>query len=229
MIVWDAPGPYAVAFTTREGGVSTGPFASLNIGSRDDDPTRVAENRRIACAELGLDADRLAVNRQRHSATVNRARSAARHEDGDALWTDEPNLPMLAMSADCVPIAIATTHGPPTLAVIHAGWRGLAAGIIAETVQALGGRPAAAVVGPAAGPCCYQVGAEVSEQFDSDLTSPDGILDLWQASARALGRAGVDRVDSIDLCTRCNPDQFFSFRRSGAPHGLQGVIGALRA
>lgn len=229
MIVWEAPGPYTVAFTTREGGVSTGPFASLNIGSRDDDPARVAENRRIACAELGLDADRLAVNRQRHTATANRARPGARDEDGDALWTDEPEIPMLAMSADCVPIAIATTDGPPTLAVIHAGWRGLAAGIIAETMQALGGRPAAAVVGPAAGPCCYQVGAEVSEQFDPDLTSPDGILDLWQASARALTRAGVDRVDSIDLCTRCNPDQFFSFRRSGAPHGLQGVIGALRA
>ena len=101
MIVWEAPGPYTVAFTTREGGVSTGPFASLNIGSRDDDPARVAENRRIACAELGLDADRLAVNRQRHTATANRARPGARDEDGDALWTDEPEIPMLAMSADC--------------------------------------------------------------------------------------------------------------------------------
>ena len=73
MIGWDIPG-YVVAFTTREGGVSTAPFASLNLGSRDDDPSRIAENRRIACDELGLDAGRLAVNRQRHSTIVNRAR-----------------------------------------------------------------------------------------------------------------------------------------------------------
>ena len=75
MIRWDAPGPYVVAFTTREGGVSVGPFASLNLGGRGDEPARIAENRRLACKQLGLDADRLAVNRQRHTARVIRARA----------------------------------------------------------------------------------------------------------------------------------------------------------
>ena len=68
MIVWEAPGPYLVAFTTREGGISRGPFRALNLGGRHDEPARVAENRRLACAELALDASRLAVNQQRHTA-----------------------------------------------------------------------------------------------------------------------------------------------------------------
>jgi purine-nucleoside/S-methyl-5'-thioadenosine phosphorylase / adenosine deaminase len=226
MIRWDAPGSYVVAFTTREGGVSTGPFASLNLGSRHDDPERIAENRRLACAELGLDAERLAVNRQRHSPHVNRARAGVRDESGDGLWTDEPGLPLLALSADCVPIAIVATEGRPALAVVHAGWRGLADGVVEATVAALEASETAAVVGPAVGPCCYQVGPEVSERFDDDLTE-DGILDLWSAAERALRRAGVARVERLDLCTRCHPELFFSHRRSGARRGTQGVIGAL--
>jgi len=226
MIRWDAPGPYVVAFTTREGGVSTGSFSSLNLGSRGDDQRRVAENRRLACEELGLDADRLAVNRQRHTIVANRAKAGARDRLGDTLWTDEPGLPMLALTADCVPIAIAATGGPPALSVVHAGWRGLAGGVVESALQALGSPDTAAVVGPSAGPCCYEVGDEVSGLFDSDLTS-GGILDLWQAAERALVRAGVSRVDRVDLCTRCNPDLFFSHRRSGARRGAQGVIGAL--
>ncbi len=225
MIRWDLPG-YTVAFTTRDGGVSTGPFASLNLGSRDDAPSRIAENRRLACEELGLDPARLAVNRQRHSTIVNRARPGVHDVAGDGLWTDEPGLPMLALAADCVPVAIAATEGVPALAVVHAGWRGLAGGVVASAVEALGARTTAAIVGPAVGPCCYEVGPEVSERFDDDLTA-DGVLDLWQATERALRRAGVATVERIDLCTRCNADRFFSYRRTGAPHGAHGVVGAL--
>ena len=226
MIHWQAPGPYVVAFTTRFGGVSEGPYASLNLSARGDDPERVAENRRIACAALGLDAGRLAVNRQRHSPAVHRAEPGVREEPGDGLWSDEPGQPMLALAADCLPIAVATTDGPPRLAVLHAGWRGLAEGVVEAGVRALGAAPTAAVVGPAVGPCCYEVGAEVSARFDPDLTR-NGVLDLWSAAERALRRAGVEAVERVDLCTRCNPELFFSHRRSGPARGAQGVIGAL--
>jgi hypothetical protein len=226
MIEWDAPGPYVVAFTTRVGGVSEGPYASLNLGARGDDPARIAENRAIACGALGLDAARLSVNRQRHSPAVHRAQAGVRNEPGDGQWSDEPGQPMLALAADCVPIAIATTRGQPRLAVLHAGWRGLADGVVEAGVAALGGSPAAAVVGPAVGPCCYEVGPEVSARFDPDLTSR-GILDLWAAAERALRTAGVAFVERVDLCTRCNPELFFSHRRSGPVRGAQGVIGAV--
>jgi purine-nucleoside/S-methyl-5'-thioadenosine phosphorylase / adenosine deaminase len=167
------------------------------------------------------------VNRQRHSPTVHRAVAGRVDEAGDGLWTDEPGLPMLALSADCLPIAIGRADGDaPALAVLHAGWRGLAEGVVEAGMRALGGGPAAAIVGPAVGPCCYEVGPEVSARFDPDLTR-DGILDLWDAAERALRRAGVERVDRVDRCTRCNPELFFSHRRSGPVRGVQGVIGAL--
>jgi YfiH family protein len=226
MIRWEAPGPYIVTFTTRTGGVSDGPFASLNLGGRADDPDRIAENRRLVCHSLGLDASRLAANRQQHSSTSRRAQPGVEDSFGDALWTDEPGLPMLALSADCLPIAVATTDGSPALAVIHAGWRGLAAGIVEAAVGALGGSSMAAAIGPAIGPCCYEVGPEVSELFDPDLTE-GRMLNLWAAAERALNRAGVERVERLGLCTHCNPELFFSYRRDGAPHGVQGVIGAL--
>jgi len=225
VIRWQAPGPYVVAFTTREGGVSTGAFASLNLGTRADDPARIAENRRLACEALGLDHRRLAVNRQRHTARAIRARPGETDQVADALWTDEPGVPMLALSADCVPIAIARTRGEPALAVIHAGWRGLAAGVVRAAAAPLGSG-AAAVVGPSIGPCCYEVGAEVSALFAPDLTR-DGNLDLWSAAERELEQAGVTSVERIDVCTHCHPERFFSHRYSGPHRGAQGVIGAV--
>ena len=224
MIRWSEPG-YVVAFTTRQGGVSSGVYESLNLtGGTGDDRERVMENRRLACTELGLDHERLSFNRQVHSPTVHRA--GGRGEVGDGLWTDEPGLPMLAFSADCLPIAIARTDGERRLAVLHAGWRGLAEGVVAAGVEALGRGETAAVVGPAVGPCCYEVGEDVSSLFDEDLTV-SRMLDLWSAAERALHRAGVSRVERVDLCTRCHAELFFSHRRSGAARGAQGVIGAV--
>jgi YfiH family protein len=223
---WEQAG-YVVAFTTRAGGVSEGPYAALNLtAGTGDERERVAENRRIACESLGLDDERLSFNRQVHSAVVQRAHAGQRGEPADGLWTDEPGVPLLAMSADCLPIAIARTDGTRALAVLHAGWRGLSAGIVASGVAALGDGATAAVVGPAIGPCCYEVGPEVAGRFDPDLTV-DGHLDLWRAAERALRAAGVERVERLDLCTRCHPDLFFSHRRSGTERGVQGVIGAL--
>jgi len=222
MIRWEHDG-CLVGFTTREGGVSEGPYASLNLGRMTgDEPARVDENRRRACAELGLDADDLAINRQIHSPTVHRAHRGARGEPGDGLWTDEPGIPMLALSAACVPIAVS---GNGRLVVLHAGWRGLLEGVVAAGVEAIGGGDAA-IVGPAIGPCCYEVGPEVSERFEADLTR-NRRLDLWTAAERLLRACGVPRVERVDLCTHCNPQLFFSHRRDGKPRGVQGVIGAL--
>jgi len=224
VIRWEQPG-YVVAFTDRRGGVSEGVYASLNLTrGTGDDPARVEENRRIACDTLGLASTRLSFNRQVHSPTVHRA--GGRGEPGDGLWSDEPGQPMLAMSADCLPIAVARTDGPPALAVLHAGWRGLSEGVVEAGVSALGEGPKAAIVGPAIGPCCYEVGEEVASLFDEDLTV-DRKLDLWTAAERALRAAGVVSVERVDVCTRDHPDLYFSHRRDGRARGVQGVIGAV--
>jgi len=228
VIRWDAPGPYAVAFSTRLGGVSEGPYASLNLGRlTGDDVERVDENRRRLCAEVGGELERLALNRQVQSTVVHRARPGLRGEPGDGLWTDEPGVPVLALAADCLPLALTRADGgPPAVAVLHAGWRGLLGGIVRLGVAALGGR-AAACVGPAIGPCCYEVGPEVAEPFAAafggDVVRGRN-LDLWTAAERALFAAGAETVERIDLCTACNPELFFSHRRTGKPRGVQGVI-----
>jgi YfiH family protein len=225
VIRWDEPG-YVVGFSTRVGGVSEGPWSSLNLGRRNgDDPERVDENRRRALAALGLELPMLVQPRQSHSTIVRRARPGGPVEEGDGLWTDAPGEAMLALAADCLPIAIARRGATRRLAVLHAGWRGLAAGIVESGVAAVGGETTA-VIGPAIGPCCYEVGPEVSGRFDADLTR-HRILDLWTAAERKLRAAGVGRIERVDLCTRCNPELFFSHRRDGKPRGTHGVIGAL--
>jgi YfiH family protein len=226
MIWWEVPG-YVVAFTTRVGGVSEAPYDSLNLSrGTGDDPEQVEENRRIACDAIGVTYERLAFNRQVHSPTVYRAEPGMRGAPGDGLWTDERDLPLLAMSADCLPIAVAATEGTPRLAVLHAGWRGLAEGVVGAGVAALGAGPKAAVIGPAIGPCCYEVGPDVAELYDADLTR-DGRLDLGRAAERALRHAGVEQVERVDLCTRDHAELFFSHRRDGLARGVQGVIGAI--
>jgi hypothetical protein len=97
---------------------------------------------------------------------------------------------------------------------------------VATGVEALGAGEKRAMIGPAIGPCCYEVGEEVSSLFDADLTV-DRKLDLWSAAERALRAAGVEHVDRADLCSRCHPELFFSHRRTGTARGVQGVIGAL--
>jgi YfiH family protein len=226
---WKAPGPYEVAFTTRLGGVSGGPYTSLNLGRKTGDDVRnVDENRRRACAEIGADAERLALNYQVHSALVHRARPSARGEHGDGLWTDEPDLPVLAMSADCLPIALARVNGGvPAVAVVHVGWRGLLAGMIESAVATLGGGTLAAAVGPAIGPCCYAVQDDVASPFRARFGRGivyGGRLDLWRAADEVLRGAGVAQVERLDLCTACHPELFFSHRRDGKPRGVQGVL-----
>ena len=229
---WEAPGPYEVVFSTRLGGVSEGPFESLNLGRRTgDDVERVDENRRRLCSTIGADEEQLALGYQTHSTIVNRAQAGSRGIPGDALWTDEPGVPIVTLGADCVLIALARTNGDaPALAVLHAGWRGLVDGIVEAAAQTLGGR-LAAIVGPAIGPCCYEVGEDVAGRF-RDRFGPGivsgGKLDLWTAAELAAREAGAAEVERLDLCTACRPDLFFSERRTGRPRGTQGVIGLVR-
>jgi purine-nucleoside/S-methyl-5'-thioadenosine phosphorylase / adenosine deaminase len=228
VIRWEAEG-CEIAFTTRVGGVSEGPFASLNLGRKSgDEVERVDENRRLACRAIGADLEQLALNYQVHSARVLQAAPALRGEHADGLWTDQPGLPILAMSADCLPIAIARTgEGRPGVAVLHAGWRGLLAGIVAAGADALGGTTLTAAIGPGIGPCCYEVGEEVAapfrERFGDDVVHANR-LDLWTSAERALRAAGVQRVDRFDRCTACEPETFFSHRRDAGRTGRQGVM-----
>lgn len=230
MLRWETPGPYDVLFTTRQGGVSEGPFESLNLGKAvGDEPERVDENRRRVCAEVGADAELLTLNRQRHSAIVHKAEPASRGVPGDGLWSDQPGQPMLALSADCLTIAVVRANGArPAVAVLHAGWRGLLEGIVEAGCAALGAEKLAAAVGPAIGPCCYEVGPEVAEPFERRFGT--GLmrgrkLDLWTSAERALRAAGCADVHRFDLCTHCHPDLFFSERRTGRPRGTHGVLG----
>jgi YfiH family protein len=228
VIRWEAEG-YEVAFTTRVGGVSEGPYASLNLGRKSgDDVERVDENRRIACATIGADLEKLALNYQVHSARVLRAEPATRGEHADGLWTDETGQPILAMSADCLPIVLARTgEDGPAVAVLHAGWKGLLAGIVQAGAHALGGGALKAAIGPAIGPCCYEVGEEVAapyrERFGDDVVRGRH-LDLWTSAERALRAAGIEQVDRFDRCTACEPETFFSHRRDAGRTGRQGVI-----
>ena len=137
-----------------------------------------------------------------------------------------------AMSTASATVTAATgSHGSePALAVVHAGWRGLSDGIVESTAKILG--PGfAAIVGPAIGPCCYEVGEDVASRFTArfgaDIVS-DRKLDLWTAAERAALDAGASTVDRLDLCTRCRADLFFSERRTGRPRGTQGVLGLVR-
>jgi polyphenol oxidase len=236
LIRWDAPGPYRVAFSTRYGGVSEEPYATLNLGvMTGDEPANVLENRRRLCAELELDADRGQMAWQRHGSVVREASSQGLaalvdRPPCDGLWSEEPGLGMMLVAADCLPIALARVDGArPRLAVLHVGWKGLLEGIAAEGAAALGGKPAA-MIGPGIGPCCYEVRGDVAEPYRARFGPGiirKGRLDLWSAAEQALRAAGCDDVERTDLCTACHPDLFFSHRRDGARTGRQGILGAI--
>jgi YfiH family protein len=227
LIRWDAPGPYAAAFSTRVGGVSGAPFDTLNLGRlTEDEPEHVDENRRRLCAETGADPEELRYARQVHGPLVRRADAHGR--PGDGLWSDQPGLPLLVFTADCLPVVVARANGGrPAIAALHVGWRGLLAGIVQSGAAALGAGRLAAVVGPGIGPCCYEVGDEVAQRFRERFGTRilnGSKLDLWSATEQALRAAGAATVSRVDLCTACNAELFFSHRRDGGRTGRQGAI-----
>lgn len=228
----------AIAFTTRQGGVSSGSFASLNLGfATPDDPAGVAENRRRALVAAGADAVRAVSLRQRHGRSVVEAGPVApgayldasiSWPEGDVLVTAEPGLPLVAHGADCLTAALVASGGA-RLAVAHAGWRGLVGGVLEAAAERVG--PGfAAVVGPGAGACCYAVGEDVAGQlrarFGDDVVER-GRADLAACARRALERSGAAEVVSAGVCTICDPERFHSHRRDGEGSGRQAVIAYL--
>ena len=236
---WEAaPTGVEVAFTSRVGGVSSGAFRSLNLGALTaDDAPNVAENRRRAVAAVGGDAA-ATMAWQVHGADVRevdgRPAPGRFLEPGvepfpksDGLVTSLSTRPLVLLTADCLPVAIGRADGR-RLALLHAGWRGLVAGIIGRGVEAVGGDVTAAV-GPGAGPCCYEVGEDVGEVLRGRFGDVvrDGKADLWLAARRALEGAGV--TDVAGECTICGGERYFSHRRDRGTTGRQGVVGVLGA
>ncbi len=230
--------PYRVVFSSRLGGVSEGPYESLNLGIlTDDDPERVVENRRLLCGSVGVDPETATMAWQAHGAKVLQAdgrgivRPGTPLERCDGLWTDERDRGLMLLTADCLPVALARVNGRPALAALHVGWRGLLGGIVEAGVEALGGSPLRAAIGPGIGPCCFEVGEEVAEPFRSRF-GPDILvgrnLDLVEATERALRAAGCESVERVDLCTSCEQELLFSHRRDQGVTGRQGIVAALR-
>jgi YfiH family protein len=238
VIRWEGAGPYTVVFSTRTGGVSKGPYESLNLGIfTGDDPARVVENRRRLAGDAGIDPERTRMAWQQHGADVRRASPegiltpGTQHEPCDGWWSDEPGQGMMLVTADCLPVAIARRDDDrPALAVLHVGWRGLLEGIVENGVAALGEGRLASAIGPGIGPCCYEVGTEVADPFGARFgpeVLTDGRLDLWRATELALEQAGVNEIERTDLCTYCHPQLLFSHRRDRGTTGRQGVIAAV--
>jgi YfiH family protein len=238
-------------FTTRAGGVSAPPFDTLNLGGKwGDDPAAVGENRRRLESAVG---GPILVARQVHGTAVARVRagdspSEIARLEADGLCTDVAGLRVGVFVADCVPALIADPR-TGACAAVHAGWRGTVAGILPATVQVLsiefGARPSdlRVALGPAIGPCCFEVGPEVVAAFEAlvpdarargiVLPSPRGLpgkaqVDLKRCNRLLLERAGVapEAIEAGPECTCCAPERFFSFRRDGGATGqLMGAIG----
>jgi YfiH family protein len=227
------PGGRAL-FTTRRGGVSHAPYDTLNLGLfTNDEPAAVGCNRDRLASLIGIPRERTAQGRQVHGADVRRVRElpepGAEPVAVDGQATALEDVAAVVLTADCLPVALVA---PEAVAMVHAGWRGLAAGVLSEGVAALRDLGAAgeihAAVGPGAGVCCYEAGTEVHDAFAA--YGPDARrgsnADLKLVARCQLERAGVADVHDVGLCTLCTPPElFFSHRRDGGLTGRQaGVV-----
>jgi polyphenol oxidase len=232
-IAADLPGG-RVLFSSRRGGVSSGPFASLNLGRLTaDDGANIDANRERLAAIVGLPRERFMYGRQVHGATVRRATEPpgparpAVEEDGQATALDDAAA--LVFVADCLPVMLVA---PNAVAALHGGWRGLAAGIVAEGVNALRevgcDGAVTAAIGPGARGCCYQVSEEVQAAFAAvpGARAGERNLDLPAVARHRLAEAGVEAVHDTGLCTICaGAELFFSHRRDKGITGRQaGVV-----
>ena len=238
-----APPSVEVGFTSRNGGRVEGPYRSLNLGALTaDQAANVAENRRRAVSSRRRRRrrrdDGVAGARGRGArggrASPRRGRflepGVEAFPKSDGLVTGLPARPLVLLTADCLPVAVARADGR-RLAVLHAGWRGLVAGIVERGVEAVGGR-ATAAVGPGAGPCCYEVGDDVAgvlrERFGDDVVR-DGKADLWLArAASARERGGCRRRGGRRVQRSAGPSGTSRTVATMATTGRQGIVGVLR-
>ena len=220
------PGAH-VLFTDRHGGVSEAPFATLNLGPwTEDDPVAVRENRGRVADRVGR---RIMGVKQVHGARVLREGRSTALVEADGVATARTAVAPLVLTADCLPVAIAA---PGAVAMVHAGWRGLAGGVLAEGVAAVreldGGDGALeAAIGPGAGACCYEVSEDVAAALGT-TRGPRGTVDLKALATAQLRAAGVAAVHDVAACTMCD-ERFFSHRREGGRTGRQAGVAWRRA
>jgi hypothetical protein len=214
-----------VAFGDRNGGVSEPPFDTLNVSRSVGDPEHAAMNRARVATSLGFDVRSLAQVRQVHGADVLEAPPGCSgvQGEGDGLVARAPGVVCGVLTADCVPVLI---EGRGGVAGLHAGWRGLVAGVLQRGVESVG-PVTAAWIGPSIHACCYEVGDDVIGAFRRaglPVAGPRRV-DPSHAARVALERAGVTNVARSEECTSCNPN-YFSYRRDGET-GRQGSFVAL--
>ncbi len=225
---WPVPPPprLRAVVTTRVGGFSQGPYASFNLAQHvGDDPEAVARNRARLYARLALPREPLWLD-QVHGTEVVDAADAAPGTKADGAYTDRPGVVLAVLTADCLPVFLCDRAGR-RLALLHAGWRGLAAGVVEAGVRALGlsGAELIAWLGPAIGPRAFQVGEEVRQAFLArdagarEAFAPDGEgrwrADLYALARRRLAAVGVRAVYGGKYCTFHEPERFYSYRRDG--------------
>lgn len=222
---------FLAAFTERDGGISSGPYSSLNLGTGTGDETEaVRENRRKVTEALGV--AQLVVARQVHGTAVAAVhRPDADVGEADALTTSSRSIPLGITTADCVALALASER-EGRLAAVHVGWRGLAAGIVQAALR-LFEAPAhvAAAIGPAIGPCHYEVGPEVVDAVSRGTDGAASVhrsgaglrLDIPSTVESLLRGGGAAAVEGAEVCTACEPLRFFSHRRDGQT-GRQALV-----
>ncbi len=233
---WPAPARVHAACSTRSGGVSLGPYAGLNVGNGSgDDPAAVAENRRRLSAALRLLREPEWL-RQVHGSTVLPAPLATALPEADASLTSAAGIVCAVQAADCLPVLFCDDAGS-IVAAAHAGWRGLAAGVLEATVAAMATPPEHlfAWLGPAIGPEAFEVGDEVRAAFvRHDAGAAAGFRaaslpgkhygDLFALARRRLARIGLHRVYGGGISTHADPQRFYSFRRDGVCGRMVALI-----
>ena len=232
---WPAPPGVRALSTLRSGGVSRGPFAEFNLADHvDDDPAAVAANRALLRRAAGLPAEPCWLS-QVHGRGVIPAGEGPAAGPADGSWTDRPGRVCVVLTADCLPVLLARRDGS-AVAALHAGWRGLAAGVLEAGVAALGGGAGlVAWLGPAIGPDHFEVGPEVRDAF---LAADAGaaaafrpaarrghhLADLYLLARQRLARAGVGSVHGGDECTFADAKRFYSYRRDGVTGRMATLV-----
>lgn len=230
---WPAPPRVRTLITTRAGGASRGAYAGLNLGLRSgDDAETVASNR--ASLRQRLPAEPLWL-RQVHGTTVIEADAADENPEADAALARRKGKVCAVLTADCLPLLLCDEAGT-VVAAVHAGWRGLCAGVIEQTLRAMERPPQAllAYLGPAIGPAAYEVGAEVRRAFvDADAQADTAFApgkpgkfyaDLYALARQRLARGGVARVYGGGYCTYTERERFYSYRRDGVTGRMASLI-----
>ena len=230
---WPAPARVKAFITTRAGGASKGPFASFNIGLRaGDDEQAVAANRARLRASLPANPKWL---RQVHGNVVLDADTLSGIPEADASFARRPETVCVIQVADCVPVLLADRAGT-TVAAAHAGWRGLASGVIENTVRSMALPPGdlMAYLGPGIGPKAFEVGADVRDAFLAHDAAADTafaphapgkwMADLYHLARRRLAALGVTSVHGGNFCTHSDPKRFYSYRRDKTTGRMAAVI-----